>query len=240
VHHPHRTIRPSRPRVRLAHVSGVDAELALVSLAAMLSPTTLTFSVLALVLGDRPLRTGLWFYAGALTATLGIGVVAAFVLGDAAASNTSTPKTWVAIVDVVAGVLLLAYVAIRIRRPVDTAKETAMIDRMSKISSSPAVAIVGAGAALANPGAFIPLALKNISELNPTAAQYVVDWVLFSLVALLPMLVALVLLVVSREWTERMLRGARGWLDRHVRTIAFVIVVLLAVALLRNGIAGLT
>ena len=75
----------------------IDAELALVALAAMFSPTTLSFSVFALVIGDRPLRTGLWFYLGALTATLGIGVVAAFVLGDAAASSDpSSPKTWVA------------------------------------------------------------------------------------------------------------------------------------------------
>jgi len=75
-------------------VGWIDTELALTALAAMLSPTTLTFSVLVLVLGDRPLRTGLWFYLGALGATLGIGVVAAFVLGNAAASSTpSTPKT---------------------------------------------------------------------------------------------------------------------------------------------------
>ena len=80
----------------------IDAELALTALAAMLSPTTLTFSVLVLVLCDRPFRTGLWFYLGALTATLGIGIVAAFVLGNAAASRTpSTPKTWVAVLDVV-------------------------------------------------------------------------------------------------------------------------------------------
>jgi len=35
----------------------IDAELALTAVAAMLSPMTLSFSVLALVLGDRPLRT---------------------------------------------------------------------------------------------------------------------------------------------------------------------------------------
>jgi hypothetical protein len=56
-------------------VGWIDAELALITLAAMLSPTTLSFSVLALVLGDRPLRTGLWFYVGALTATLAVGTV---------------------------------------------------------------------------------------------------------------------------------------------------------------------
>jgi hypothetical protein len=41
-------------------VGWVDAELVLVAIAAGLSPTTLTVSVLALVLGDRPLRTGVW------------------------------------------------------------------------------------------------------------------------------------------------------------------------------------
>ena len=43
--------------------------------AAMLSPTTLTFSVLALVLAERPLRTGIWFYLGAFTVTIAIGVL---------------------------------------------------------------------------------------------------------------------------------------------------------------------
>ena len=219
----------------------IDAELALTALAAMFSPTTLTFSVLVLVLGSRPLRTGLWFYAGAFGATLGIGVAAAFVLGNAAADHSpGTPKTWVAIFDVVAGVLLIAWVVGRLRKPPDAKRLTSMIAQMEKVSSSRAVAIVGAGAALANPGAFIPIALKNISELNPSATQYVVDWVVFSVVSLLPLAIALVLLVIARDWAERLLQRVRGWLERNARTVAAVIVVLLAVSLIRNGIAGLT
>jgi hypothetical protein len=222
-------------------VGWIDAELALTALAAMLSPTTLTFSVLVLVLGDRPLRTGLWFYLGALGATLGIGVVAAFVLGNAAASRTpSEPKTWVAIVDVVAAVFLLAFVVRVMRRPANPARTASMIDQMEKVASSPAVAIVGAGAALANPGAFIPIALKDISELDPSAAQYVVDWVFFSFVSLLPLATALLLLLVAPDWTKRALDWVRAWLERRARTVAAVIVVLLALSLLRNGIAGLT
>jgi len=221
-------------------VGWVDGELGLVALAAMLSPTTLSFSVLALVLGDRPLRTGFLFYLGALTATLAVGVVAAFVIGDAAASNTSTPKTWVAVVDVVAGVLVALYVVRMMRRPPNPEQAASMIERMGKVASSPAIAIVGAGAALANPGGFIPLALKEISETDPSAAEYVVEWVLFTLVALLPLAVALVMLLVARERTVRILTAARGWLERHARTIAAVLLFLLAAALLRNGIAGLT
>lgn len=219
----------------------IDAELALTALAAMLSPTTLTFSVLVLVLSDRPRRAGLWFYLGALGATLGIGVVAAFVLGDAAASSTpSEPKTWVAVVDVVAAVFLLGLVVWVMRRPANPARTASMIGQIEKVVSSPAVAIVGAGAALANPGAFIPIALKDISELDPSAAEYNVNWVFFTLVSLLPLATALVLLLVAPGWTKRTLDRVRSWLDRNARTVAAVIVVLLAASLLRNGIAGLT
>jgi uncharacterized membrane protein len=221
-------------------MTSVDVELGLVMLAAMLSPTTLTFSVLALVLGERPLRTGLWFFLGAFGVTLVIGVAAAFVLGGTAASSSSTPKTWVAVVDIVAGVLLFAYVARAIRRPANPARVEGMIARMESVASSPAIAIVGAGAALANPGGFIPIALKNVSQLNPTAAEYSLFWLMFSIAALLPLLVAIVLLAVKPERAGRVLHGARGWLERHAMTIALVIVVALAVALLRNGIAGLT
>src|SRR5580765_6601706 len=127
-------------------MSWIDAEIVLVSLAAMFSPTTLSFSVFALVAGDRPLRTGFWFYLGALSATLAVGTVAAFVLGDAAASSSSTPKTWVAIVDVVAGALLVAWVGRVLRRPPDPEKAARMVARMTRVASSPAIAIVGAGA----------------------------------------------------------------------------------------------
>jgi hypothetical protein len=115
-----------------------------------------------------------------------------------------------------------------------------MIEQMNKVASSPVIAIVGAGAALANPGGFIPLALKEISETNPSTAEYIVDWVLFSLVALLPLAAALVMLLVARERAVRILATARAWLERNVRTIAAVLVLLLAAVLIRNGIAGLT
>jgi len=222
-------------------VAWIDAELVLVALVAMLSPTTLSFSVLALVLGDRPLRTGFWFYLGALSATLLIGVVAACVLGDAAASKTpSSPKTWVAIVDLVAAGAILGWVAVIARRPPNPARATAMIEKMSALATASVAAIAGAGAALANPGAFIPLALKNISETDPSAAGYVVDWVFFALVSLLPLALALLSLLVARDWTVRLLAAVRGWLERNARTVFLLLLVLLASSLLRNGIAGLT
>ena len=115
-----------------------------------------------------------------------------------------------------------------------------MIDKMSKVASSPAVAIFGAGALLANPGVFIPFALKDISETDPSASQYVLEWIAFALVSLLPITVAIVMLLVARDWAEYILGLARDWLERHARAIAAVIIILLAASLLRGGIAGLT
>jgi hypothetical protein len=115
-----------------------------------------------------------------------------------------------------------------------------MMEQMRKVTESPAIAIVGAGATLANAGAFIPIALKDISELDPSAIEYVADWVFFSVVSLLPLGVALILLLVAREWAERLLGATRDWLVLHVRTIAAILVLLVAASLLRSGIAGLT
>ena len=223
-------------------MTSVDVELGLTAVAAMLSPTTLTFCVLALVLSKRPGRTGLWFFFGAFGLTLIIGVVAAFVLGDAAASShhSSTPPTWVAVFDLVAGALLVIYVIRALRQPRNPKRTAAALQKMSKVSSSPAIAIVAAGATLANPGGFIPIALKDISQLNPSASEYIALWLGFALVSLLPLIGALVAIGVSRDRAVSKLQQARDWLERHARTMAAAIILLLAAALLRNGIVGLT
>ena len=115
-----------------------------------------------------------------------------------------------------------------------------MIEQITRVADSPAVAVVAAGAALANPGGFIPLALKSISEQNPSTAGYAVDWLFFTIVSLLPLLTALILLLVARDWASRLLESVRYWLERNARTIAAVIIFALALALIRNGVAGLT
>ena len=147
--------------------------------------------------------------------------------------------TGVSWIDIVFAVILLAWVLRVLRRPVDPKKMNGMIAQMSKVASSSLIVVVGAGAALANPGAFIPIALKTISETNPSPAKYIVDWIFFSIVSVLPLMLAIVMLFVAREWTERTLVNVRDWLFRNAMKLAAAIVSLLALSLLRNGIAGL-
>jgi hypothetical protein len=222
-------------------VISVDIELALVGLTAMLEPATLLSSVLALVIGDRPLRTGSLFYVGGLGVTLLIGVIAALVVGNVAASPTSTPKTWVSVVTTLAGALVLGYaVWLLFHRRTGGDQMRGVAQRMNKVGSAPAPAIIAAGAALANPGIFMLLAAKSISQLNPTTAQYFLDWALFAIIALLPLATALLMLLVAPGFTEPRLITARGFVERHARTIIAVVLLGLAASLLRDGITGLT
>lgn len=218
----------------------VDIEIALVGLTAMLEPATLLASVLALVIGDRPLRTGSWFYVGGLGATLLVGVVAAFVVGNSAASHGSTPKTWVSVVTLVAGLLVLVYAVRLLRRRGDSDQMAQVSERMSKVASAPTLAIIAAGAVLANPGIFMLLAAKSISQLDPSTAQYLLDWALFAVVALIPLGAALVMLLIAPAMTKPRLVTTRGWVERHARTIVAVVLLGLAASLVRDGISGLT
>jgi hypothetical protein len=224
-------------------VVSVDVELALVGLAAMLEPATLLSSVLALTVGDRPLRTGTWFYLGGLGATLGIGVIAAFAIGNVAASHTSTPKTWVSVVTTAAGVAVLAYVVYLVvrlagRRP-DENQMASTEERMNKVAGAPPLSILAAGAVLANPGVFMLLAAKNISQLDPSTIQFVLDWALFAVVALLPLGLALVMLLTMGESAGRALAVVHVWVVRHAQAILAVVLLGLGAALLRDGITGL-
>jgi hypothetical protein len=215
------------------------AQLAALSIAAMFSPGTLTFSTLALVLGERPLRTGAWFRSGGLCAMLAIGIAAAFVLGNVAAPTPSGPRTWVAVLDVIGAVVLVVYGVRWLLRPGASAWMQSGVERMHGVASSSAAAIFGAGALLAIPGAFIPLALKAISETDPSDRQYVVEWVAFTAVAFLPLILAVILLLARRDWTMEKLNAARGWLDVHLGMIVGVLCLLVALSLLRDAIVGL-
>ena len=159
---------------------------------------------------------------------------------EKAASTTSYPKPWVAVIDIIAALILVFFIVRFLRRPRDPKRAQGMADQMSKIASSPWIAIVAAGATLANPGGFIPIAMKDISETNPSTTGYIVEWIFFSVLSLLPLAAALIVLAVSPDRATRLLQRVRDWLLRYARLIAAAIMVLLAAVLLRNGISGLT
>jgi hypothetical protein len=132
-------------------VTWIDADLVLVSLAAMASPTTLSFSVLARVLGDRPLRpaSGSVSEPSARRSPSGSlphscsGRLCLGWVGVEALGRGRRPRGRVGVARP-----CRAHAA-QGARPSTGREEVA---RMSKVASSPARAIVGAGTVLANLG----------------------------------------------------------------------------------------
>jgi hypothetical protein len=84
------------------------------------------------------------------------------------------------------------------------------------------------------------LAAKSISQLDPSTAQYVLDWALFAFVALLPLAIALTMLLIAPGFAKPRLVIARGWVERHATSIVAVVLLGLAASLLRDRITGLT
>ena len=72
-----------------------------------------------------------------------------------------------------------------------------MVDQDGQASHRRPPSPCSARAPAREPGHVHPIALKAISETDPTAAGYVVQWLFFALVSLLPLLTAIVLLVVA-------------------------------------------
>jgi len=67
---------------------------------------------------------------GALVTTVAVGVIAAFVIGDGARRTRPVPhKTWVAVIDVMAAVLLAARLVFCLRRPRNPAREEKAVPR---------------------------------------------------------------------------------------------------------------
>jgi len=99
------------------------------------------------------------------------------------------------------------------------------------------VAVLGAAAASQIP-ALIPIALKDISELNPSATEYIVDWLFFTIVRCSRWRLALFLLLVARERAERLPRRLESGSNETPITMRRRIVILLAASLLRTASRG--
>jgi hypothetical protein len=218
----------------------LDIELALVGLAAMLEPATLISSTLAVLVGDRPLRTGLWFLAGGLGVTMVVGLIGAFALGALAYAPESNPKTWVSLVSLLLGCILAGYALVVATRRRGDDQAAAIVERMQSVSRASGWTILLAGALLANAGIFMVVALKGISQLDVHGLRYLLDWTLFAAVSLLPLLVALTMLALAPDWAMPRLTIARRWIEIHARGMTATICGLLAISLIYEGVSGLT
>ena len=205
-------------------------------------------AVLVMLGSPQPLRMLIGYLAGGALVSVGLGLIAVFVLGSAGVSQGSNKGLSPAI-DVAAGALalLIAYVVatnrarnLRLRRrktrsePVATPSWTERV-----LAKNSAVAAFFVGMAMSLPSVYYVAALPYIATHYSSSAAQVGLVLLFNVIQFALVEVPIGGFVVAPERTASLVEGLIGWLKEHRRQIAVVILVLGGVYLLVHGVYGL-
>jgi hypothetical protein len=210
------------------------------AMAIALSPVPVVCIVLVLM-SPRPVRAGLCFAAGWICAlTIAVGLVA-WLTDVVAEDNEEAARDGVDLVQLAVGVLF-AVLAIRYWRkrpaPGIAPPRPAIVDRIATLSA-PALVLTGAGAALANVKN-LPLVLSAGAYLGgsglgpgPLTAAVVVFVATASLTVLVPVVAVG---IIGPETSARSLKALETWLLLNLNTITVVLLLILATALIGNGL----
>lgn len=196
-----------------------------------------------LVLGSpRGTAKGLTF---ALAWLVGLGTVGTAVLlfaGALEASESGEPATWVNVVLLALGVLLVVLAARQWRGRPRVGEETPVPGWMSKIDELTTAKAAGAGFALSalNPKNVLltVAAAVEIAERGLPAGEQAVVLVGFVLIASVGVLTPLVLTLALADRSHGLLDGLRGWMARYNAVIMSVLFLLIGAKLIGDAISG--
>jgi Sap, sulfolipid-1-addressing protein len=221
----------------------------LFSLTAAFNPTLLAATTTMLVL-PNPRRLLLGYLFGAMLTSLTLGLLIVFVL-DGSSSATSTAKDTVnPIVDIVVGGLVLV-IALVVATGRDTRRrEHSARKRAAKADKAPprwkqalnrgtARTTFVIGALLTLPGASYLAALTATAKEDVSDIAMVLTVVGINVIMLLLLEIPLIAYTVSPDNTAARVERLGAWLRRDGAKIALVLAVVIALALIGRGIAGL-
>jgi threonine/homoserine/homoserine lactone efflux protein len=184
------------------------------------------------------------FVAGWIAGIAVLGTIVLLVASGASASNDGAPATWVSIVKIVLGVLLLLLAARQWRgRPrrdaepelpvwmkkIDTftpVKSTGTAVLLSAINPKNLLLVVGAGAAIAQTGA--------------STVDQAVALAVFIVIATLGVGAPVAIFFLMGERATRILGDLHDWMARENATIMAVICLIIGAKLIGDAIVGLT
>jgi hypothetical protein len=219
------------------------------ALTAALNPTLLAATTVMLVL-PNPKRLLLGYLLGALMTSITLGLVIVFSL-DGSSSGTSTAKhTLNPVLDIVLGALALVIAFVVAtgrdtrRRTRSERKKAAKADKappkwQQKLSGGSARTTFVIGAILTLPGASYLAALDTTAKQNLTTVETVLTVIAVNLIMLVLLEVPLVGYTLAPETTAVRVKRFNDWLSRDGGKIALGLVVLVGLALVGRGVAGL-
>jgi len=199
-------------------------------------------AVVLIIGSDRGRAKGLAFV---LAWCAGLGAVGAIVLllgGVFDGSDAGKPATWVNVLLLALGVLLLAASVKQWRGRPGAGEVTPTPAWMRTIGDFTMAKAAGAGFALTalNPKnlLLVAAAAAEIAELGLPASQQVGVLVVFVLIASAGVLAPLVLSVALGERSHELLDALTGWLARHNAAIMAVLFLVIGAKLIGDAVSG--
>ena len=225
-------------------------EVVVLALLAALNPTLLAATTVMLLL-PHPGRLMLGYWLGAMLMSVTLGLVIVFALEGATAKSTSQ-RTVSPIADFVLAAILLILAAVLFTgrdRRVEQRRASRKTKRgeaqktpkwQEQLGKGSAKATFVVGALLSLPGATYLAGLNNIQKQHYSATTTVLLVIGFNLIQLLLLEVPLVALKVAPTRTPIAIEHVRAWGREHGREYAAWALVVIAVALVVNGIVEAT
>ncbi len=201
-------------------------------------------AVVLIVATDQGIAKGLAFVLTWCVGLAGVGVIA-LLLGDAVdASDGGEPATWVSVLILCLGVLLLWLGAKQWQGRPSAGEETPMPSWMRAMDSFTTAKAAGAGLALTalNPKNVLltVAAAAEIAEVGLPAGQQAVVLAGFVLVASAGVVSPVVVSLALGDRSRDVLDGLRARLARHNAVVMAVLFVLIGAKLVGDAVAGLS
>jgi threonine/homoserine/homoserine lactone efflux protein len=182
------------------------------------------------------------FVVGWLIGLAVVGTIVLLVAGDAGASSGGEPKTWVSVLKLVLGLLLL-FIGFRQwrGRPQGDA-EPALPKWMEKIDTFTPVRAAGLAAVLAgvNPKnlIFTVGAAAAISQAGISSADQAVSLAIFIAIATLGPGIPVGIYYALGDRSQKVLAELRGWMVQNNAAIMSVLILVIAAKLIGDSISG--
>jgi len=196
-----------------------------------------------LVLGSpRGTAKGIAFVLAWLVGLGAVGTAVLLFAGALEASEPGEPATWVNVVLLALGVILVVLAAKQWRGRPRSGEETPVPGWMSKIDEFTTAKAAGAGFALSglNPKNVLltVAAAVEIAERGLPAGEQAVVLVGFVVIASVGVLTPLVLTVALADRSHGLLEGLRVWMARYNAVIMCVLFLLIGAKLIGDAISG--
>jgi Sap, sulfolipid-1-addressing protein len=201
-------------------------------------------AVTLMLVTSRARVSGPAFVAGWLVGLAVVGTIVLLLAGPAGPSSGGKPTTWVSLLKLLLGVLLLLLALRRLRGRPRSEEEPAMPKWMGAIESFSPAKAAGAGAAMAgaNPkNALLAVtAAASIAATGVAGADQAVAYAVFAVIGTVGVAAPLLVYFAMGDRAEPVLERLKHWMTQNNGVIMAVLLLVLGIKNIGDAISGLS